>query len=141
MLKRALLVPTAVRAFREMLEENPPPNGPRFPQLTKLILSNVVLTSLRTYHLRDMLVKRKEHGAPLEALDLRTCIGYQRAIELLSETVGNVQRPAKTLEVEGLSAFSNWEGRVDPFGEEERIDDEKYDDGPGPWYYTIHEDG
>ena len=141
MLKRALLVPTAVRAFREMLEEDPPPNGLRLPQLTKLILSNIVLTSLRTYHLRDMLVKRKEHGAPLEALDLRTCIGSQRAIELLSETVGNVQRPAETLEVAGLSAFSNWEGRVDPFCEEERTDDEKYDDGPGPWYYTIHEDG
>ena len=78
MLKRALLVPTAVRAFGEMLEEDAPPNGfPRLPQLTKLILSYVSLTALRTYHLYDMPLKRKEDGAPLEALDLRTCIGDQ----------------------------------------------------------------
>jgi hypothetical protein len=141
MLKRALLVPTAVRAFRKMLEEDPPPNGrPRLPQLTKLILSQVMLTALRTYHLRDMLVKRKEHGAPLKALDLRTCIGTERAIELLSETVGIVQGPAETLDVVGPSAFSSWEERVDPFDEEERTDDDEYDDGPGPWYDSLDED-
>ena len=140
MLKRALLVPTAVRAFRKMLEEDPPPNGlPRLPQLTKLILSQVLLTALRTYHLRDMLVKRKQHGAPLKALDLRTCIGTERAIELLSETVAIVQGPAETLKV-GPSAFSNWEERVDPFDEEERTDDDEYDDGPGPWYDSLGED-
>ena len=88
-----------------------------------------------------MLVKRKELGAPLETLDLRLCIGSQHAIDLLSETVGSVQRPEETLEVAGLSAYSNWEGKVDPFSEEERTDDEKYDDDLGPWYYTIHEDG
>jgi hypothetical protein len=79
-LKQALLVPTAVRAFREMLED-PPPNGlPRLPQLTKLILSKVVLTVLRTYHLCDMLVKQKEHRAPLEVLDLCTCFGPKCAL-------------------------------------------------------------
>ena len=134
MLKRAFLVPTAVRAFRKMLEEDVPPNGlPRLPQLTKLVLSKVALTAPRTYHLRDMLVKRREHGAPLDVLDLRTCIGTERAIQLLSETVGNVQGPAETLTV-GRSAFSNWERRLGPSDEEEPTDNDEYDDGPRPWY-------
>jgi len=132
MLKRAFLAPTAVRAFREMLEEDVPLSGPpRLPQLTKLILSKVSLTAPRTYRLRAMLIKRKEHGAPLEALDLRTCIGAERAIQLLSEIVGNVQGPTTTPKVE-WSAFFKWERRVGPFDEEERTDDDEYDDGPGP---------
>ena len=140
LLKRVLLVPTAVRAFRKMLEEDPPPKGlPRLPQLTKLILFKVSLTSLRTYHLRDMLVKRKEHGAPLEDLDLRTCIVTERAIQLLSETVGNVQSPAETLKV-GHPAFFNWASTVGPFDEEERTDDDELDDGPGPWYTPMCDD-
>ena len=141
MLKRAFLVPTAVRAFREMLQEDAPPYVlPRLPKLTKLILSEVSLTALRTYHPRDMLVKRKEHGAPLEVLDLRTCIGTDRAIQLLSEVVGNVQGPTTTLKL-GLSAFFNWERSVGLFDEEEeRTDDDKYDDGPGPWYGSTDED-
>ena len=108
-LNRVLLVSDAVRAFGEMLEEDAPPDGlPRLPQLTKLILSKVPLTAPTTYHLCDMLVKRKEHGAPLEALDLRTCIGPERAIQLLSEIVSNVQSPARSLMV-GHSAFFDWE--------------------------------
>jgi len=141
MLKRAVLVPTAVRAFRQMLEEGATPDGlPRLPQLTKLVLSEVSLTALRAHHLRDMLVKRKEQGAPLEALDLRTCIGTESAFQMLSETVGNVQVPEKIPQVE-LSAVFNWEGRVGPFDEgEERTDDDEYDDGPGPWYGPMDED-
>jgi len=142
MLKRARLVPTAVRAFREMLEEDAPPNGlPRLPKLTKLILSEVSLTALRTYHLRDMLVKRKEHGVPLEALSLRKCVGTERAIQLLSEIVGNVQGTVETLTL-GPSAFFNWEGGVGIFDEEEEehTDNDEYDDGPGPWYGFGDED-
>ena len=141
MLKRARLVPTAVRAFREMLEEDAPPNGlPRLPKLTKLILSEVSLTALRTYHLRDMLVKRKEHGVPLEALSLRKCVGTERAIQLL-EIVGNVQGTVETLTL-GPSAFFNWEGGVGIFDEEEEehTDNDEYDDGPGPWYGFGDED-
>jgi hypothetical protein len=107
--------------------------------LTKLILSQVVLTALRTYHIRDMLIKRKEHGALLEDLDLRTCIGTERAIQLLSETVDSLQSPATTLKV-GLPAFFNWERTVGPFDEEECTDDDEYDDGPGPWYGPISDD-
>ena len=130
MLKRVLLVSSAVGGFREMLEEDASPNDlPRLPQLTKLILSEVSLTALMTQDLCNMLVKRKEHGAPLEALDLRTCIGTERAIELLSETVGTVQGPATTR----LST---------PFDEEEeRTDDDEYDDGPGPSFGSMDHNG
>ena len=108
-LNRVLLVSDAVRAFGEMLEEDVPPDGlSPLPQLTKPILSKVQLTAPTTYHLRDMLVKRKEHGAPLEALDLRTCIGPEREIRLLSEIVSNVQSPARSLMV-GHSAFFDWD--------------------------------
>ena len=120
MLNQLLLVSTAVRAFGEMLEEDALPNGlPRLPQLTKLILFlfEVPLTKRMTYHLRDILVKRMEHGTPLETLNLRTCIGPQHAIQLLMETVESCKV--------GHSTFSDWEGRVGPFDEEEeRIDDD-----------------
>jgi len=144
-LNRVLLVPTAVRAFREMLEEDAPPDGrPRLPQLTRLILSRVLLTVLRTRHLCRMLIKRKEHGAPLEVLDLRTCIGTGRAFQLLSEIVGDVQGPAKTLKV-GDSEFCSWRGLrggVEPFYEEEVLTDNgEYDNGRDPWYDSMDEDG
>ena len=120
MLKRALLVPTAVKAFTEMLREDAPPNSlPRLPQLTRLILPKVPLTAPMTYRLRDMLVKQKEHGAPLEALDLRTCNGTEHAIQVLSATAGNVQGPAEVRP----SPFLNWGRRAGPFDEEERTDD------------------
>ena len=60
----------------------------------------------------------------------------ERAIQLLSETVGNVQSPVDTLKV-GLPAFFNWESTVGPFDEEERTDDDECDNGPGPWYDPI----
>jgi hypothetical protein len=86
-LNRVLLFSAAIKAFGEMLEEDASPNGlPRLPQLTTLILSNVELKAPVTHHLRDILVKRKERGVPLEVLDLRTCTGPERAIKLLSET-------------------------------------------------------
>jgi hypothetical protein len=141
MLQRVLLAHTAVRAFRKMLVEDVPPDGlPRLPQLTKLILFKVPLTVLRTYRLCDMLVQRKEHGVPLEALDLRMCISTERAIELLSETVGSVQRPPVNLKTEELSMFTNWEGNFGPFDEEERTEDVEFYDGPVSWYGSMAED-
>ena len=38
LLERVRLVPTAVKAFRDMLVEDAPPDGPRLPSLTKLTL-------------------------------------------------------------------------------------------------------
>jgi len=93
LLEQARLVTTSVRAFGEMLAEDTPPGGPRLPSLTKLILLDVTLTALRTCHLRDMLIKRVEQGAPLEVLDLRTCIAADRAIQFLAEIVVDVQEP------------------------------------------------
>ena len=134
MLRRARLFPTAVKAIREMLDEDPPPScPPQLPRLTKLILVNLSLTALRTYYLRDTFAKRREQGAPLEVLDLRTCAATGRAVELLSETVGSVQGPVKMLET-GDPAFFNWKGGVDFFNEEEKhIDKDGYDNGPDPW--------
>jgi hypothetical protein len=91
LLEQARLVPTAVKAFRDMLAEDPSPDGPRLPSLTKLILVDVKLNGPRAYHLRDMLMERAEQGAPLEVLDLRTCLAGDRAIQSLTEIVVEVQ--------------------------------------------------
>jgi hypothetical protein len=138
-LNRVLLVPTAVRAFREMLEEAAPPNGlPRLPQLTKLILSKVPLTTRMTYHLRNILVKRKEHGAQLETLDVRTCIATDRAIELLSKTVVNMQGPPNTLR-RRHPAFFDWEGGFRPFDDGEEPHN-YYNCDDAPWHDSTDED-
>jgi len=61
MLKLVRLARTSVKPFRQMLAEDAPPGSPlRLPPLTNLILDDVSLTALRTYHLRDMLIKRKD---------------------------------------------------------------------------------
>lgn len=93
LLERARLTPPAVRGFREMLAEDTPPNGPRLPSLTKLIIYDVMLTALRTFDLRDMLIERVEQGVPLEDLDLRSCYGGDRAIQVLREVVVDVRGP------------------------------------------------
>ena len=116
-----------------MLAEDTPPGGPlQLPSLTKIILDNISLTALRTYHLRDMVIKRKEQGVPLETLDLRRCIASERAIQLLAEIVGDVKGPAKTRE-RGHPALFDWRGGVTFFDkEEERAHDNEYidiDDG------------
>jgi F-box-like len=125
MLKQACLASGAVKAFRETLAEDSPPNGLRFPRLSKLILVEVALTALGTYRLHDILRKRLEQGTPLEVLDLRTCIATERAIQLLAEIVGDVQGPAKPLEA-GNPMFSNWKGGVDFFDEQEKRMEDDY---------------
>ena len=95
LLEQARLVPNAVSAFMEMLSEDMPLDldGPRLPMLTKLILLDVTLTSIRTFNLRDILIERVEQGVPLEYLDLRTCFSSKRAIQLLAEVVVDVREP------------------------------------------------
>jgi hypothetical protein len=83
-------------AFRDMLEDAPP-DGPLLPSLTKLIILNVTLTASRAYFLRDMLIERAEQGVPLNVLDLRTCIASDRAVQLLTEIVVDVQGPLASL--------------------------------------------
>ena len=134
MLKRVCLGRTLLKPFRQVLDEGAPSDGPlRLPSLTNLILDNVSLTSLRTYHLRDMLIKRKEQGAPLETLDLSTCIASERAIQLLAEIVGDVKGPAKPQET-GNPALFDWRGGITFFNEEEeRTYDDEYDNDLIPW--------
>ena len=55
LLKRVCLIPTAVKAFRDMLAEDSPPDGPRLPLLSKLTILWVRWTLTKTYHFRDML--------------------------------------------------------------------------------------
>jgi hypothetical protein len=146
-LKRVRLVPTAVRAFREMLEEDALPHGPpRLPRLKALILDKVALTALRTYHLRDMFIKRAEQGTPVQSLDVRTCFAAARAIEILSEVVRYVRGPRTTLAM-GDRAFFNWDGSLSGglFDEEDESDSEggtdgEFDNGPSPWYGRVWDD-
>ncbi len=97
LLERTRLVPEAIKAFKDMLAEDAPPDGPRLPSLTKLILLDVMLTPLRAYVLRDMLIERVEQGVPLRVLDLSTCHATARTIKLLGEVVVDVQRPLDLL--------------------------------------------
>jgi len=95
-LNRVLLGSTAVREFGEVLiEEGAPPDGlPLLPQLTKLILSKVPLTTPGIYlPLCHGLITRKKRGAPLEALDLHTCIGPDYVFLFFSGFVSNIQVP------------------------------------------------
>ena len=140
LLEQARLVPTSIQAFREMLAEDTPPDGPRLPSLTRLILLDVTLCVLRTYHLYDMLIERVEQGVPLEVLDLCTCVVTDRAIRLLAEIVIDVQGPLDTRqgEMEEMEELF----RVKPVGigfwdGAEVV----YDDGErGPWYGNVDDE-
>jgi hypothetical protein len=94
-LEQAHLAPTAAKGFRDMLVEDAPPDGPRFPSLTKLILLHVKLTAPRMLSLRDMLIERVEQGVPLDILDLRTCFAPEHIIQPLREIVVDVKDPLK----------------------------------------------
>ena len=129
LLEQARLVPTAVRAFKEMLSEDIPfdSDGPQFPLLTKLILLDVRLTLIRTLHLRDTLIERVEQGVPLEYLDLRTCVAPNRAIQLLAEIVVDVREPLGARKIP-LDVFYN---RYEGIGYRNAVE---FDDGRGSWY-------
>ena len=124
LLEQARLVPTSVWAFWEMLAEDTPPDGPRLPSLTRLILIDVTLTALRAYHLCNVLIKRVEQGIPLESLDLRTCIAAKLAIQLLAEIVVDMQEP---LGAHPMEEFFNWYEGICYENEVE------FDDRQGPW--------
>ena len=94
LLEHVLLLPATFLAFRDMLAEDVPSDGPRLPLLTKLTLIDDTLTELGTSHLRDMLIERVEQGVPLEVLDLSTCVADDRSIQLLREIVVDVHDEA-----------------------------------------------
>jgi len=128
-LEQARLVPTAVRAFREMLVEDIPPEGLRLPSLTRLFLIEVALTALRTFHhLHDLVIKRVEQGVPMEVLDLHTCSapGWPPcAIQFPVEIVGDVQEPLDVRQMAKEEFFKVGIGYCDEV---------EYDDGRRPWY-------
>jgi F-box-like len=94
LLEHVLLLPATFLAFRDMLAEDVPSDGPRLPLLTKLTLIDDTLTELGTSHLCDMLIERVEQGVPLEVLDLSTCVADDRSIQLLREIVVDVHDEA-----------------------------------------------
>jgi F-box-like len=95
LLERVCLVPTAVKAFRDMLAEDAPSDGPRLPSLTKITIFCVTWTSTKTYHFRDMLIERVEQGVPLESLVLSGCEEPfpRRANQIFAEIAVDVQGP------------------------------------------------
>ena len=111
-LEQACLHRTAVKAFRDMLAEDAPPDGPRLPLLRKLILVDVTLTALRTFSLRDVLIKRVKQGVPLGVLDLRQCVAPERAIQLLREVVIDVKEPLSRDQMEEVDDIANWDPEV-----------------------------
>jgi hypothetical protein len=125
-LERVWLAPTAVKAFRDMLAEDAPPDGPRLPLLTKLTVFCVTWTPMRTYHFRDMLIERAEQGVPLESLDLRSCEVpvHDHSQQIFAEIVVDVQNPQ----------YLSW--TADEWAETESRGEVKYDDDwdQEPWY-------
>jgi hypothetical protein len=137
-LEQASLVPTTIKGFRDMLAEDAPPDGPRLPLLTKLILDEIILTLPRAYDLRDMLIERAEQGVPLEVLDLRTSFSDVRSIRLLREVVVDMQETLylmKTIEeplgdwhVQGPWFGNTLDGEDEDEGDEEGEDEDGDDD-------------
>jgi hypothetical protein len=125
LLEQAQLFPAPAEGFWEMLAEDTPLDGQRLPSLTRLILSSIRLTPLRTYHLRNMLIKRVEQGIPLKFLNLRTCFAAKLAIQLLAEIVVDVQEPLDVPLME-MDEFLNWYGGICYESEV------KFDDRQGP---------
>ncbi|KAI0281206.1 hypothetical protein BGY98DRAFT_1094968 [Russula aff. rugulosa BPL654] len=91
LLEQACLCHASIRAFLEMLAEDTPPDGPRLPSLTRLILFNV--TVIRSYHLVNMLIKRVEQGIPLECIDFYTYVTTKLTIQSLAEIMVEIQEP------------------------------------------------
>ena len=132
LLKQVLLVPTAIKAFRDMLVEEAPPDGPRLPLLTKITLIYVKWTALRTFYLCDMLMERVEQGVPLEVLDLPLCVAADRAVQLLKEIVVDMHKhPARM--TEEPAAF-NWNGGIGYSSEVEYYDKRDPYDYMDVWY-------
>ena len=89
-------------------EDNEGREGLLLPSLKKLVLLGTRLSARRTLHLCDALMNRVEQGAPLETLDLSTCLASSYAVRLLSEIVVEVLGPDEALEKEA-NKISKWD--------------------------------
>ena len=133
LLRRVRLTPFAARGLREiLLEDNGGSGSTLLPSLTSLVLVQSALSARRTLRLCDTLMKRVEQGAPLETLDLHTCLATSRAVELLSEIVVDVLGPAEPLETKApflLTWDSEARGLFIPDVDSDvAVDDEDADD-------------
>lgn len=125
-LERMCLFPTAVPAFREMLEDAPR-GDPLLPSLEELVLTSVYLSAKMVYYLYEMLIDLLELEIPLRTLDLRRCIVSDRAVQLLSEIVVDVRGgPAKGHDEEdnGFDCVPPLLGSWDIYGDDDDDDDE-----------------
>ena len=137
-LEEVRLAPTAVQAFRDMLVEDTPPDGPRLPSLTKLLLIYVALTTPRTLSFRDMLIERVEQGVPLHVLDLRTCVAPEHIIQLLGEIVVDVKGPPARDPMEEVDEFAVWDPELfNLHTAVGSLNEVEFDDDPGPSYKEI----
>jgi hypothetical protein len=93
-LRRVRLFPTAVPAFRGVIKDALS-LGPLLPSLEELVLVNVALNAAKVYYLNNMLNDLVELKIPLKTLDLRTCIAFDWAVQILSKLVVDVQVPVK----------------------------------------------
>jgi len=132
LLQRVRLAPPAARGFRDMLlNDNGGRECPLLPSLTKLVLVKTGLSARRTLCLCDALMKRVEQGVPLETLDLRTCVGTPRAVQLLGEIVVDVEEDLRTREPMLYIPNSAARGFFvldDDSGAEDYLDDDDEDD-------------
>jgi hypothetical protein len=137
LLEQARLYRTSAEGFWKMLAEDTPSDGPRLPSLTRLILPYIKLNALRTYHLRNMLIKRREQGIPLKCLDFNNDVlmrfAPKPAIQLLAEVVVDMQEPLDVPLMEMDEFFDGYGGIC--------YDSQvEFDDRQGPLYCDIQVD-
>ena len=100
LLRRVRLTPILATSFTNwLLADNGGCENPLLPSLKELVLVGAELDEYLTLDLCDTLMKRVEHGVPLEMLDLRTCLSDNPgAVQLLSEIVVDVLGPEETFD-------------------------------------------
>ncbi|KAF8492734.1 hypothetical protein F5888DRAFT_869588 [Russula emetica] len=139
--ERLRLFYPAVPGFRGMTrigEDTTVFGDPLLPSLEELILSSISLNTQKVYYLCDMLIECAELGTPLRTLDLRTCTAANRAVQLLSEIVVDVQGPVKKESRDLNGRRQGGAGVFDGEGGRDEEDDEEpgFDDVPnivGSW--------
>jgi hypothetical protein len=135
-LKRVCLSSSAVPALRGMLEDAPS-GGSLLPSLEELVLVDVSLNAQKVYYLYSMLIELVELDTPLWKLNLQTCTAADRAVQLLSEIVVDVQGPVKR-ESGARDLDGKGRGSIGAVGEEGGRDEDEggFDDVPsflGSW--------
>jgi hypothetical protein len=118
LLRRVRLTPGVATRFTDwLLADRGGREDPLLPSLKELVLVDAQLNEHRTTGLCDALMKRVEHGVPLEMLDLRTCSpdpDNPEAVRVLNEIVVDVRDPEETLDAREKLIFM-WDLNPGPF--------------------------